>query len=69
MMDYGAWTLARLWDECRKRNARTTEKIAISWKDLMLMIEIKNLGKKNDEIAESYEMQIPDPTQYNDIHS
>ena len=67
-MDYGAWTLVQLRDECRKRNARISGKKSHLVERLEAYDRNKNFVK-SDSVGVSFEMDIPDSTSFKDINS
>ena len=66
-MDYGMWTLIRLRNECRNRNAR------ISGEKAQLVERPETYDRnqnftKQDYVSPSFEMEIPESTLYKDLH-
>ncbi len=66
-MDYGTWTLVKLRDECRKRNA------LISGKKSQLVERLEAYDRNRnftrcDNVTSSFEMAIPDSILYKDLH-
>ena len=66
-MDYGTWTLIRLRDECRNRNARISGKKAQLVERLEAYDRNQNFTKQ-DDVSPSFEMEIPESTLYKDLH-